>query len=214
MTKQPNADLIDRWRDAGLRQVTLPSLTRMKIRIPAADMLVRSGAMPQDLRDVAIKFATSGISLEELDPEQIDQFLQLKNVLIASAVRELYTGDADFTDRIPNDDPAWMPISIRAEDLDGSEIDGDDLGALAAIVMRQRTPNQVTAAVWQDEGKLDRRTAEDFDAAERARGETVTPFPRVPSDERGADAGADGEDVELPAESDGRDPRSSRRARV
>jgi hypothetical protein len=201
MTKPASPDMIDRWRNKGLRQVTLPSLTRMKIRIPSGDMLVRSGAMPQDLRALAIQFATAGIELEKLDETAIDQFLKMKNVLIAWAVREIYTGEAEFTERLQDDDPDWQPISISADEIDDAELDGDDLGALAAIVMRQRTPNQVTAAVWQDEGKLDRRTLDNFLKDEAP---TVGSFRGDRGGAGSADAGGEREPVGLPPESDGR----------
>jgi hypothetical protein len=207
---------LDQWMNRGLRQVTLPTGTRLQIRIPSADFLLRSGTMPQELRAMAVKFASTGISLEELDDAAIEQFLHMKNVLVAWSVRAIYTGDAELTDPVPNDDPGWQPITLTVGQIENAELDADDLGALASIAMRQQTPNQITAAVWRDLGLVSGETLDDAIArSEREEdGPTVGEFRGVREHDGSADAGADGEDVGMPAESDGRDPRSRDRARV
>lgn len=214
--KPASRDAIDRWMNAGLRQVTLPTGTRMKLRIPAAEQLIRHNVMPQDLRELAVKFASTGLVIEELTPDDLEQFLKMKQVLVAWSIREIYAGDAPITEKVADDDPAWQPIEISADEIDAAEIDADDLGALTSIVLRQRTPNEVTAVVWADIGKLERGSLDEQLRSLEAEdeGETVGRFRDVRADERGADARADGGDVGLPPESDGRDPRSRRGARV
>lgn len=209
-------DPVDLWLNAGLRYVELPTGTRALIRLPQADMIVRKGAMPSELRAMALKFATTGVALDALTPDDVDRFMAMKNVLIAYALRYLYVGDAPDGIEPPHDDPsgdpAWTPVTLSAADIEEAEVDGDDLGALGAIVLRQQTPNQITAFSRRDRGLM--KPAEAARVADGEGGETVAAYAEFRGDRRGARAGDDGGNVGDEAERAARDRRPGHGART
>jgi hypothetical protein len=201
---------IDKWISGGLRYVELPSGTSMRVRIPSTERMLRAGTMPEGLREMALKFATTGIALDELDAAAAENFLRMKDHLVADSIREIYEGDDPDPEHATE---GWTPVKISATDLEEFEIDPDDLSALSAITLRQTTVNSVTAATRRDRGRITNAEAETIVADER--GDTLPAWenfrePAVRTDR----ARPAGEGVGDAAEPDRRDLGAARSARL
>lgn len=175
------SDALQQWRAAALREVELPTGTRVQVRVPDAQALVRGNVIPGELREIALKFATSGIELEKLTEEQILGFIAFTHQLVARGLRGLWTGDG------------WQPLDLTAEALDALELPEEDLEALTHIVLRRTTVNQVTAASRADRGLISDDVAQQV-AADEA-GDTVPGWASFRGQSGGAGDGAGSGDV-------------------
>jgi hypothetical protein len=212
MPAGPKNDAIDKWITSGLRYVELPTGTAMRIRIPSAERMLRANVMPTDLREMAVKFATTGIALEAMDADGLDAFLQMKQIMVADCIREIYGGEKVDQEEREQDADGWQAVTITAADLDEFEIDPDDLSALSSIVMRQATVNMITAASRREHGRLDPALAAEIEQMEG--GDTLPAWGDFREERRGADRGTDGGAMaEAPVE-DAQDPRAGSRVRA
>lgn len=211
-TEPGKPDAIEKWITSGLRYVELPSGIAMRIRLPSAERMLRSNTMPADLREMAVKFASTGIALEALDAEALDNFLRMKQIMVADSIREIYGGDAETQEEREADRGGWEPVTITAADLEEFEIDPDDLSALSTICMRQATVNMITLASRRDRGLLDAKEAEA--GIERERGETVPSWGEFRTDDGGAQSGSERAGVERAPEQHDPDHGSRRGDRV
>jgi hypothetical protein len=123
------------WAARGLREVLLPSGTEVRIRLPEAATLIRTGSLPSDLLAVASRFATVGVQLEESSPEERLTFLELTRHLVADALRQ-----------VKDDAGAWVDVHLAPADLDALELPPDDLRMLELVAQRRATPEVATAS--------------------------------------------------------------------
>lgn len=195
MTK-PNALL--QWQQTALRPVELPTGIRALVKLPNVPALVAAHAFPQELRQLASKFATTGITIAELEEEDVGRFLAFRYELTARAVKYLAPRGSKAWDKFltTGESPeveGWEAVSLTGSELREMEIDMDDLDALVRIAGRQATTLAITFASRLERGTLDEQTREAM--AEGADGPTIAdmaPFRR----ERGSDVRrADRKDV-------------------
>jgi len=137
----PQSTALNAWAERGLRLVVLPTGTQVKVRLPPMDSLIRRGIIPPELRAMALKFATAGVDLEKLTDDELEQFLQFKNRLVAECVKYVANEPAGT----PPDQVTWEAVTLRAEDLEEFQLDDSDLTAINAVAMRQATPEAVSA---------------------------------------------------------------------
>lgn len=206
------------WSQSALRPVELPSGMKALIVIPDVSVLARSGKLPSELTATAMKFATSGINVAEMrDPEEIAHFIRLTYALVADSLRYLATEDSEAWDRFKEtgDSPAdegWQAIKVTGPELAEMQVDQADVAALAGIVGRVKTPNEVTIGSRLDRGLLTPEGAQAAIAPDAGlRVQDFAPFrgePEKPDDR------PDGGDVRAASVGASRSGGSSRRARA
>jgi hypothetical protein len=186
------------WGRSALRPVVLPSGMKALVKLPDPGELIRNDALPQDLRAMAAKYASTGVEISDLKGPEIMTFLNLTYELIARAVKYLATSDSAAWDAFLRDggDPSaegWEPVTLAAAFFAGeADVDQADVEALAQIVGRSVTPNEVTNRSRQDLGL----NADPLDPEDGGRVSDFAGFRGKPG---GAERGADGEDVRSPA---------------
>lgn len=174
---------------------------RALVKIPDVNLLVRSGKLPDELTNVAMQFATTGIDVKALTGAEIREFVRLTYELIADALQYLAPPGSDAWDDFrESGDPVaegWEPISLSGAELAEMRVDQGDLEALGQIAGRTKTPNEVTALSRFDRGLL---TEEGVKAALTAdTGERVTDYATFRREPAIADARPDGGDVRAAA---------------
>lgn len=204
------------WGQSALVPVVLPSGLKALIVLPDVNTLVRAGKMPQELSDIAMKFATTGIDTQSLKGDQIVEFIRLTYVLIADSLEYMAPVDSDAWDafRSTGDSPTkegWEVVSISGAELAEMRVNQADLEALGAIVGRAKTPNEVTAISRFDRGLL---TTEGALAALGGDGDKVGDFADFRGEPGGPDAGDDGGKVRKSTVRPARSTGSGRRARA
>lgn len=218
MTGPKNA--LAAWGASALHAVELPSGMRALVKLPNVRELLEADAFPQELRTLASKYASTGISIESLDDEGLRGFVRLTYELVARSVKYL-AQPAEPDAKLPWEDfksngappiaEGWELVSISAEQLRQMDVDQSDLDALGAIAGRMKTPNEVTAYSRMDRALLVEGAG--VVAALKEGGESVSGFASFRGQPDGADAGADSEDVRLPAVGGARDRGSGGRVR-
>ncbi|HVM30767.1 MAG TPA: hypothetical protein VM305_08395 [Candidatus Limnocylindrales bacterium] len=181
------------WTEAGLHKVLLPTGTWVRVRLPSVEHLLRKGVFPQELTGMAIRFTMERLVLRELDPAEQEQFLQMKDRLIAYCVRErLVAGESP-------DDPAaeWGELDLTPFILDlESVIPAEDLDALGFIAIRHKQPATVTAESLLKLGLVKKIAEMQEGEAAPAAGE----FRRVDNDAKRAATSGDSGAVLVPTE--------------
>lgn len=205
------------WGVAALHAVELPSGMKALIRLPDVAKLIETESMPSDLRDAAAQFATSGISLDDLDYDGRIRVIRLTYELAASMVRYLAMPGSDAWERfkevggLPVEE-GWEPVTLTGGELREMDIDQADLTALSRIAMRQVTPNTITIT-----SRLDRGMLEAADAKEAADGRdeaaTTAEFQAADRESGRVAVGANGGDVRPTSVGVSRDRRSGRSLR-
>lgn len=205
------------WGSSALRPVELPSGTRVLVKLPDVLDLIRTNRMPPELRDLAFRYAQSGIEVTALSPEDLVQFVDFTYELTARLVRYIASPDSGAWDefRKTGADPeaeGWEVVSITAAELREMDIDQADLDALGAIAGRQKTPNEVTALSRFDRGLISAADLQErIDADPDGRVGDLATFRRRAD---GAPGGADREDVRDAAEQPDRRSGPGHRARA
>jgi len=185
------------WAARGLRDVLLPSGTEVRIRLPEAATLIRTGSLPTELLGVASRFATVGVQLEEATPEERLAFLEMTRYLVADALRQ-----------VKGDDGAWVDVHLTPADLDALELPPDDLRMLELVAQRRATPEVATAssrALMAQRAAERLYSAADIDAlpddpeadpvalvASEEAGDTVDGWAPFRGESEGAEPGEDG----------------------
>jgi hypothetical protein len=188
------------------------------VKLPSPGELLNNEAMPQDLRSMAAKYSSGGIEVDKLDLDEVRQFLGLTYELIARAVKYLAMPDSEAWDLFLTEggDPSaegWEPVTLTASFFSAEgDVDQADVDALAMIVGRQRTPNEVTVASKLDLGLMTPEEAHGLIAAEPPGGR-VSDFAPFRQEQGGADGRPDGEDVRDPAIVSARGERPGSRVR-
>lgn len=208
------------WSVSALRPVVLPTGMKALVKLPDVSELVENDALPKDLQAIAAKYASTGVTLEELagDAAGMRRFVALTYMLVAKALKYLATADSQAWDKfqIEGGDPVdegWQPISITGGELREMDVDPTDIQAIASIVGRRATPNEITAMSRYDHGLLDAAAVDKIMADEAAGGRVsdVAAFRRQP--ER-PERGAGGKDVRPAAVGTARPKRPRRGVRA
>lgn len=132
MTDNP---ALSSWAARGLRDVLLPSGTEVRIRLPEAATLIRTGSLPTELLGIASRFVTVGVKLEDATPEERLEVMELTRHLVADAVRQ-----------VKGEDGAWADVHLTQADLDVLELPADDLRMLELVAQRRASPEVATAS--------------------------------------------------------------------
>jgi hypothetical protein len=170
-------ELLRDWAAKAAHDVTLPSGSRVLVRLPGADELLRNDAMPTELRAMVLKFYTVGLETRNLDEEALARVQTLQLYLAATSVRAIRDEDAD----------AWVPVSLDPAGLKALGLPEEDLTALEQIALRRKSPQQVTTQGRIDVGlhQVQRQLAEEA-------GGTVNDWAPFRHGQRGNPDGADG----------------------
>lgn len=188
-----------RWQAKSTRAVWLPSGTWLQIKLPSALQMAAAGGLPDELRTVAIRFATVGIDLTALDQEGFDRFESFRRRLVASAILMIDTADAQPDPEHPLR-PAgatWERLELAPDQL--YELPADDLTALNELVDRRKTVEQITGRTIILRGLADKLALPA--AAKEGAGSGLAGFR---GDGRGAGPGESGGEVRDQAEPDAR----------
>lgn len=184
------------WGSSALRAVELPTGTLALLRLPNVAALVAANAFPQELRILASKYATSGIEVDKLKPEELGRFLAFTYDLIARALRYMAPEGSKawlaFVDTGESPEAeGWQPVSLTGAQIAEMDIDQDDLDALGKIVGRQVTVNTVTLSSRIDRGMVARPEPVDAVGGD----ETIDAFAPFRGQPGSSERGTDSEDV-------------------
>lgn len=121
------------WLHSAVVEALLPSGQGVRLERPSLRHLIRYGVLPPHLLEAAVSAADPEWLTE---PEQADERQarvgEYLSTLVAWALRETCDPDGE-----------WQPVRVRPEDVPG--IDRMDRDALEDLVLRVRTPAEVTA---------------------------------------------------------------------
>lgn len=110
----PPKSKIDSWKAAAVHDVTLPSGTEVKIRVPNLPTLVKTGQLPNALVADALQAITEG----KLSPEVIAQQSEFYEALIPLTVVEPKVEAADVIELPFEDVELISEIATRQRDVD------------------------------------------------------------------------------------------------
>jgi hypothetical protein len=204
------------WSSSALRPVELPSGMKALVRLPNVMELVRTEKLPQELRELAFRYASDGIEVAKLDGDDLVKFVQFTYELIARSLRYLAPVDSPAWDRYRTEgiDPAdegWQAVQLDPGQISGMDVDQADLEALGQIAGRMKTPNEVTAMSRFDRGIIrEVELAAAIDSGDGSRVGDFGPFRGEPGSDHGGD---DGADLRAATVGSARDLGSSRRVR-
>lgn len=184
------ADALSRWAAKGDREVTLPTGTRVKVRVPPVEQLIRDKGMPTELRGMVLQFATTGFDTEKLDAEGLEHLLTLQALLASRTIRALWNDETE----------QWDEVRLTPDQLDELGLPSEDLTAIEHIALRRATPNQITVHAKRDLGLVAPEEAEVVQQEEA--GGTVDAFGPFRDQSGGAGAGAAGAAVGAAAQRD------------
>lgn len=186
------------WGRSALRPVVLPTGIKALVKLPDAGELIRNDSMPQELRAMAARYSASGIEVSKLEGSEIATFLDLTYELIARAVKYLALADSPAWDEFlrsggsPTEE-GWEPVTLDASFFKGEgDVDQADVEALAQIIGRSSTPNEITLRSQRDLGI----GVASLDPNEGGRVSDFAGFRQEPGS---VERGDDGEDVRGPA---------------
>lgn len=192
----------------------LPSGVIFALKVPDVEELLRRNLIPDDLRQIALKFGASSVRPETMDGDALEKLLRFMRGLVANSLRYVWEGTVEpFADwqtfRPELVKPAcWAPVALTLSDLEEGSIDGDDYAALQGIVSREWSPAQITAMSMRDRGMLSPGEADQVIDDERK--QTVPEWKSFRGERRGAAAGGASGEVERHAD---KPARSGKRAR-
>lgn len=205
---RPDNPALAAWADAGLRAVTLPSGTEVRIRLVPIEQLVKRGLIPSELTKIAMSAAMGGFSTAELTEDEFRNFMKLVDELVCRMLRDLRTGtEADGS-------PTWTPITLTPAMLDEFELPGDDLDQLGLIAIRRTSAELVTLESKINRGIMPAEEAEGARKEAETASDSTGSFSRFHSGPGVPPPGADGADVRAAAVKPVGDQRPGRRARL
>lgn len=104
----------DAWKAAGTHDITLPSNTQVKIRVPNLPTLVKTGQLPNALVAEALTTIQSG----ELTAEVISQQAEFYNKLVVASVVDPAVTEEDVPELPFEDVEMIVEIATRQRDTD------------------------------------------------------------------------------------------------
>lgn len=204
--KLTGPEVLAQWAAAGLHRVLLPSGIWAKVRLPDTEIFIRAGRLPEAVRAIALRFATSGISPSDIKEEDAGPFISFQYALAAATIRAMAPRGSD-----PDDDASYVTVRLTGAELQESEIPQEDLHALVRIANRNVTPAAVSYSSLVD-GGLGQATqaaqAAMREAVEKA-GATLPDYADFRGKRSGTLDGADGGEVRAAAVGNDRSRRSS-----
>ena len=212
-TDTPVARAIDAWKKAAHRLVWLASGTWAEIVLPSALELAARGVLDDELREVAIRSAVTGVDLDKIDPEDLVRYEKLRRILIARMVKRVTADGAVDEDPERLGYPIGWPDCMVAVEIDPDDLFdfGQDTGQLKAIADRAVSVELVTLrtrkmrAALLHGTELERVVADDVATESEAVDELVAArsFRREPaSGQRDSDGGPALEDAPVDAPGD------------
>lgn len=189
----------------------LPSGQAFRLRVPDVESLVSRGLMPDDLRQMALKFGASTLDPESLDTEALTQMLRFMRTMVAFSLQSIWDGEKppESIAELHAEDAPWQPITVSVGMLEEGSIDGDDYAALQGIVQRRFTAEAITAMSLRERGFLTVAEAEQIAEG----GETTRQWSNFRDGPERGDPGEDSGAVRDAPVDDARDSGSGRRAR-
>lgn len=207
--KLTGPEVLALWQKAGQHTVMLPSGLWAKVRIPNAELLIRTGRVPEQLRAIAIRFATSGISVANVAPAEAQDFLNFVYVLVGESLLALAPKGSD-----PDDEAAFTRVRLSGSELREMEIPQEDLAAIVRIANRSESPAGVTTTSMIENGMGDAARAMRMTKAEAAKPATIAEYAGFRGKRSGDPRGADGAEVRAAAVGDDGDRGSADRVRT
>jgi hypothetical protein len=123
--------VIDAWAKGGLVEVILPSGLKIKGKLPLLQDMAVNGLADGTL--ISSVVALGDREASTYDEEERNTWVKWQRVQAAAYIREAFNPDTG----------EWEPAMVTPEMLAGSP--PEDIDALEDIVLRRRTPGQVTA---------------------------------------------------------------------
>lgn len=191
-------DARDRLVSAGLATVILPSGVAVRGRLPTTEDLYVRDLVPEDLLSIVGRFAM-GATLKDIPEPDRPLWYRYLRLLVAAFIRA-----------VRDEQGEWVPVSIRLEDT--FTMDERDVDELEYIVLRLKTPDQVSALWRAEHGELTKEEALAIISAEAPK--TMSGWATFRHLVAGLDPGQDGADVQPAAEPDARPNRAARRTRA
>lgn len=207
--KLTGPEVLALWQKAGQHTVMLPTGLWAKVRIPNAELLIRTGRVPDQLRAIAIRFATQGISAAGVAPTEAQDFLNFVYVLVADSLLALAPAGSD-----PDDEAAFTRVRVTFSELREMEIPQEDLAAIVRIANRSETPESVTVTSMIGRGMHDSAKAMRMTKAEAAKPATIADYAGFRGKRSSDPRGADGAEVRAAAVGDDGDRGSADRVRT
>lgn len=102
------------WKSARRHEITLPSGSVVEIEIPNLPLLVKTGQIPNDLVDAALK----AIQREEVTRDLIDQQSDFYHKLVSLTVKDPAISEEDVADLPYEDIELIVEIAQRQRDID------------------------------------------------------------------------------------------------
>lgn len=162
------------------QETTLPSGLKIRGVQPTAQEMIRRGIWPKDLR---VQLFLGGATASEEDEDALKRlYVESQHVTIAAYVRQEWDVDND----------RWEPVEYTPAEV--HDFAPEDLDALEDIVLRRKTPAQVTAETLERAGTLEPELAAKIVEGEAAA--TVTGWAEFRGDERSVTPSEDSGDVE------------------
>jgi hypothetical protein len=168
------------WAARAVHETLLPSGQWIRFRIPPADLLLRRGALPEDLLPIAQRFVGTGVEPQKLMPEEVADFISIARHLSAWSVVA-----------VMDDAGAYQPVDMTADEVQVLSV--DDQTALRSLALRQDTPAALTARVRRALGQLSAAAAARIEEEEA--GATVTGYADFRGQRPGPAVGTDGADL-------------------
>lgn len=171
----------ERWAEAGLTEIPLPSGFRVRLRSLTPIDLVTRGIFPNDLVN-EVRASGSSASLEA-DPELSARLLKAMRTAVADSIRDVWDDEAN----------RWEPVTVTEAELDAGTFDPRDVAALMDLLTERASAREIAAAADALAGNATSADVERI-AREEA-GATVTGLAPFRDQPGGAAAGNDGADV-------------------
>jgi hypothetical protein len=128
-----------------LAEVELPSGRRIRGRLPDAAQLLSRGLLPPELRPIALQIETNlGAAAAIGDTNRAEELRRYQKIAIVDFIEEIWSEARQN----------WEPAEgLTVERLD--RLDRRDIELLGDVVLRVRTPAQVTALSRWNRGQID-----------------------------------------------------------
>lgn len=127
------ATALERWRNAGLKEVVLPSGHKVRGVLPTVEALAVHGGLPAELSAIALQFASpAGVQLTDVASDEFTRFMKFAREMAALFVRDLWDGENN----------KWEPVTLTAADFANGYFDPGDIDVLETIALRQGTPKE------------------------------------------------------------------------
>lgn len=161
-------------------EVLLPTGLRIRGVRPTAQELVRRGLWPHDLRTQL--FLGGSVTTPDDDAETQKRYVESQHITIAAYIRYEQDPDTSQWERVE-----YTPAEVH-------DFDPMDVDALEDLVLRRRTPAQVSAQTRALRGEID---ADELSAIlEKEAAATVPGWAEFRRDDDSVTAGSDSGDVE------------------